>query len=196
MTCREFALETASESPAPGGGSVSAYMGALGASLGTMVANLSSHKRGWDDQWEYFSQWAEKGQALIAELLNLVEEDTLSYNKVMEAFSSPCKDDLEKATLYAAQVPLQTMKTSLRVFDILEAMIGKGNPNSVTDAGVGAFAVLGAVKGGFLNVLINVGGLRDKEKARMLKEEAQALLDLATEREHELWEKVCNKVKK
>ncbi|HPJ82421.1 MAG TPA: cyclodeaminase/cyclohydrolase family protein, partial [Bacteroidales bacterium] len=167
----------------------------LGASLGTMVANLSSHKRGWDDQWEYFSQWAEKGQALIAELLHLVEEDTLSYNKVMEAFSSPCKDDLEKATLYAAQVPLQTMKTSLCVFDILEAMIEKGNPNSVTDAGVGAFAVLGAVKGGYLNVLINVGGLRDKEKARMLKEEAQTLLDLAIEREHLLWEKVRNKVK-
>lgn len=194
MTCREFALETASESPAPGGGSVSAYMGALGASLGTMVANLSSHKRGWDDQWEYFSQWAEKGQALIARLLDLVEEDTRAYNKVMEAFASPCKDDLEKATLYAAQVPLQTMKTSLGVYDILEAMIEKGNPNSVTDAGVGAFAVLGAVKGGYLNVLINIGGLKDKDKARALKEEAQALLDLATEREQVLWEKVRNKV--
>lgn len=194
MTCRAFALETASESAAPGGGSVAAYMGALGASLGTMVANLSSHKRGWDDQWEYFSQWAEKGQALIAELLHLVEEDTLSYNKVMEAFASPCEDDLEKATLYAAQVPLQTMKTSLRVFDILEAMIEKGNPNSVTDAGVGAPAVLGAVKGGYLNVLINIGGLKDKAKARSLKEEAQTLLDLATEREQILWEKVRNKV--
>lgn len=194
MTCRAFALETASESAAPGGGSVAAYMGALGASLGTMVANLSSHKRGWDNQWEYFSQWAEKGQALIAELLHLVEEDTLSYNKVMEAFASPCEDDLEKATLYAAQVPLQTMKTSLRVFDILEAMIEKGNPNSVTDAGVGAPAVLGAVKGGYLNVLINIGGLKDKAKARSLKEEAQTLLDLATEREQILWEKVRNKV--
>ncbi len=112
----------------------------------------------------------------------------------MEAFASPCKDDLEKATLYAAQVPLQTMKTSLGVYDILEAMIEKGNPNSVTDAGTGAPAVLGAVKGGYLNVLINTGGLKDREKARALREEAQALLDLATEREQVLWEKVRNKV--
>ncbi|MDD2824880.1 MAG: glutamate formimidoyltransferase, partial [Bacteroidales bacterium] len=154
LTCRGFALETASESPAPGGGSVSAYMGALGASLGTMVANLSSHKRGWDEQWEYFSQWAEKGQDLISRLLHLVDEDTLSYNRVMEAFSMPREtlrdkeiraDAIEKATLYASRVPLETMKTALEVFDILEAMTDKGNPNSVTDAGVGAPAVLGAV---------------------------------------------------
>ena len=173
LTCREFALETASESPAPGGGSVSAYMGALGASLGTMVANLSSHKRGWDDKWEYFSLWAEKGQALLAELLHLVDEDTLSYNKVMEAFSLPRDTEAEKstrteaieqATLYAAQVPLKTMHTALRVYDILEAMIEEGNPNSVTDAGVGAPAILAAVKGGYLNVLINVSGLKDKKK--------------------------------
>ncbi|HKM31903.1 MAG: glutamate formimidoyltransferase [Bacteroidales bacterium] len=203
LTCREFALETASESPAPGGGSVAAYMGALGAALGTMVANLSSHKRGWDDQWEYFSNWAEKGQVLVAELLHLVEEDTHSYNKVMEAFSLPRETKEEKehrdqaveaATLYASQVPLQTMKTAIGVFDILEAMIEKGNPNSVTDAGVGAPAVLGAVKGGYLNVLINTSGLKNKEAARALEDEAATLLQLASAREKELWEKVKNKL--
>ncbi|MDD5714381.1 MAG: glutamate formimidoyltransferase [Bacteroidales bacterium] len=203
LTCRGFALETASESPAPGGGSVSAYMGALGASLGTMVANLSSHKRGWDEQWEYFSQWAEKGQDLISRLLHLVDEDTLSYNRVMEAFSMPREtlrdkeiraDAIEKATLYASQVPLETMKTALEVFDILEAMTDKGNPNSVTDAGVGAPAVLGAVKGGYLNVLINIGGLCDKEMARSLREEAEKLLAQAKERENRLWEHVKAKI--
>lgn len=203
LTCREFALETASESPAPGGGSVSAYMGALGASLGTMVANLSSHKRGWDERWEYFSQWAEKGQELLSELLHLVEEDTLSYNKVMEAFSMPRDGDddkakraeaIEKATLYASQVPLQTMKTSLRVYDILEEMIRKGNPNSVTDAGVGAPAVLAAVKGGYLNVLINIAGLKNKEMAWSLKEEAEGLLARAQEKESSLWKQVVNKI--
>jgi glutamate formiminotransferase / formiminotetrahydrofolate cyclodeaminase len=203
LTCREFALETASESPAPGGGSVAAYMGALGASLGTMVANLSSHKRGWDKKWEYFSGWAEKGQELLAELLYLVEEDTLSYNKVMDAFSLPRDTEAEKnirtaaieqATLYAAQVPLNTMTTAVRVFDILEAMIEEGNPNSVTDAGVGAPAILAAVKGGYLNVLINVSGLKDKKKAASLKEEAQKILDLAQERENNLWGKVNFKI--
>jgi glutamate formiminotransferase/formiminotetrahydrofolate cyclodeaminase len=203
LTCREFALETASESPAPGGGSVAAYMGALGASLGTMVANLSSHKRGWDEKWEYFSEWAQKGQELLAELLYLVEEDTLSYNKVMEAFSLPRDTVAEKntrtaaveqATLYAAQVPLKTMTTAVRVFDILEAMIEEGNPNSVTDAGVGAPAILAAVKGGYLNVLINVSGLEDKEKAASLKEEAQKILDFAKERENNLWVKVNFKI--
>ena len=203
LTCREFALETASESPAPGGGSVAAYMGALGASLGTMVANLSSHKRGWDEKWEYFSDWAGKGQVLLAELLHLVDEDTLSYNKVMEAFSLPRdtedaknerKAAIQQATLYAAQVPLKTMKTAIRVFDILEAMILEGNPNSVTDAGVGAPAILAAVKGGYLNVLINVSGLSDKEKAASLKEEAQKILDFAIERENDLWGKVILKL--
>ncbi len=205
LTCREFALETASESPAPGGGSVSAYMGALGASLGTMVANLSSHKRGWDEKWEYFSLWAQKGQALLAELLHLVDEDTLSYNKVMEAFSLPLDTEAEKstrtaaieqATLYAAQVPLTTMKTALGVFDILEAMIEEGNPNSVTDAGVGAPAILAAVKGGYLNVLINVSGLKDQEKAASLRDDAQKIFDLAKERENTLWKKVILKMKK
>ncbi|MCK9341969.1 MAG: glutamate formimidoyltransferase, partial [Synergistaceae bacterium] len=203
LTCREFALETASESPAPGGGSVAAYMASLGASLGTMVANLSSHKRGWDEKWEYFSLWAEKGQALLAELLHLVDEDTLSYNRVMEAFSLPRNTESEKntraaaieqATLYAAQVPLKTIQTALLVFDVLEAMIEEGNPNSVTDAGVGALAILAAVKGGYLNVLINISGLKDKEKAASLREEAQRILDLAKERENVLWEKVILKM--
>nr|HPQ56932.1 cyclodeaminase/cyclohydrolase family protein [Bacteroidales bacterium] len=142
--------------------------------------------------------------ALLAELLHLVDEDTLSYNRVMEAFSLPRNTESEKntraaaieqATLYAAQVPLKTIQTALLVFDVLEAMIEEGNPNSVTDAGVGALAILAAVKGGYLNVLINVSGLKDKEKAASLREEAQRILDLAKERENVLWEKVYNKVR-
>ncbi len=203
LTCKEFALETASESPAPGGGSVAAYMGALGAALGTMVANLSSHKRGWDDQWEYFSNWAEKGQALVGKLLYLVDEDTRSYKKVIEAFSLPRETEeekaardraIEQATFYAAEVPLQTMRTAYEVFDIIEDMIEKGNPNSVTDAGVGAPAVLGAIKGGYLNVHINTADLNDREAARTLTDEASKWLEKAERKEKELWDKIRSKV--
>ena len=188
LTVKEFADETARESPAPGGGSVSAYMGAMGAALGTMVANLSSHKPGWDDRWEEFSQWAEQGLAIEQELLRLVDEDTEAFNKIMAAFGMPKATDedkrlraeaIEKATLFAAQVPLQTMKTSMMVFALCKAMVEKGNPNSVSDAGVGALAARSAVLGAGMNVKINASSLKDKAAAQALVEEAQALINQA-----------------
>lgn len=171
MTCTGFAEETASESPAPGGGSISAYMGALGISLGTMVANLSSHKPGWDERWEEFSNWAEKGQSIKDELLFLVDEDTHAFNKIMDAFGLPKGNDHEKAarteaiqeaTKYAIEIPFKVMKKAFAAMDILKAMAETGNPNSVSDAGVGALAVRSAVMGAFLNVKINASGLNDK----------------------------------
>ena len=171
MTCKGFANETASESPAPGGGSISSYLGALGASLGTMVANLSSHKAGWDERWEEFSDWAEKGQALKDELLFLVDEDTHSFNKIMDAFGLPKSSDAEKAartqaiqdaTKYAIEVPFRTMEVTMKVFDLCKAMVEKGNPASVTDAGVGALCARTAVIGAFYNVKINCGDYKDK----------------------------------
>jgi len=174
MTCREFADETASESPAPGGGSISAYMGALGAALATMVANLSSHKAGWDDRWEEFSDWAVRGQQIKDELLSLVDEDTNSFNKVMDAFGLPKTTDEEKAarsaaiqeaTRYATEVPFRTMESSFESFEIIKAMAEHGNPNSVSDAGVGALCVRSAIMGAFLNVKINAAGLKDRSFA-------------------------------
>ena len=161
MTCTGFAEETASESPAPGGGSISAYMGALAAALGTMVANLSSHKAGWDERWEFFSDWADNGMSVMNELLYLVDEDTAAFNKIMAVFGMPKGTDEEKAaraeameaaTLYATQVPLRTMKAAYRAFDVVRAMAEEGNPNSVSDAGVGALAARSAVMGACLNV--------------------------------------------
>ncbi|MBL7773960.1 MAG: glutamate formimidoyltransferase [Chitinophagaceae bacterium] len=195
MNLTAFANETASESPAPGGGSIAAYMGALGASLGTMVANLSSHKKGWDDQWKYFSDWAEKGQQLKDELLKLVDEDTASFNKIMEAFGLPKGSEEEKAqrsaaiqaaTLYATQVPLRTMQTTFNVFEICEAMVEKGNPNSVTDAAVGALCARSAVYGAYLNVCINASGLKDKTIADQLIAEATSLLEASLDKEKEI----------
>lgn len=171
MTCTAFADETASESPAPGGGSISAYMGVLGISLGTMVANLSSHKAGWDERWEEFSDWAEKGQTLKDELLFLVDEDTNAFNKIMDAFGMSKGNDEEKtartaaiqeATRYATEIPLRVMKKSYATLEIIKAMAETGNPNSVSDAGVGALAVRSAVMGAYLNVKINASGLSDK----------------------------------
>ena len=184
MTCAAFALETASESPAPGGGSISAYMGALGAALGTMVANLSSHKPGWDADWEKFSTWAEKGQKIMALMLHLVDEDTNSFNRIMDAFGLPKGSDDEKAartaaiqeaTLYATRVPLETMKTAFSAFDLVEAMASEGNPNSVSDAGVGALAIWSAVHGAWLNVKINEAGLKDRTVADALLAEAASI---------------------
>ncbi len=191
MSLVEFADETASESPAPGGGSISAYAGAMGASLATMVANLSSHKRGWDDRWEEFSDWAEKGQTIKDELLHLVDEDTVSFNKIMDAFGLPKGTDAEKAarsqaiqdaTKYAIQIPLRVMEVSHGSFQLIKAMAIVGNPNSVTDAGVGALCARTAVIGAHLNVKINAGGLKDKvflegvlSKAKKLEEEAIAM---------------------
>ena len=171
MTCSAFADETASESPAPGGGSIAAYMGALGVSLGTMVANLSSHKPGWDDRWEEFSDWAEKGQVLKDELIRLVDEDTNAFNRIMDTFGLPKGSEHEKAarteaiqeaTRYAIEIPFRVMKKSFETMEILKAMAETGNPNSVSDAGVGALAARSAVMGAFLNVKINAAGLNDK----------------------------------
>jgi len=195
MTCTGFAEETASESPAPGGGSISAYMGALGAALGTMVANLSSHKAGWDDRWEEFSDWAEQGQALLTELLHLVDEDTDAFNRIMNVFAMPKSTDEEKAvrsaalqeaTLYATQVPLRTMRTAVRIFDVVRAMAAEGNPNSVSDAGVGALAARSAVLGARLNVKINAAGLKDRAVADALVAEAEQLAAEAERLEKEV----------
>ncbi|MBR3977947.1 MAG: glutamate formimidoyltransferase [Bacteroidaceae bacterium] len=188
MTCTGFAEETASESPAPGGGSISAYMGALAAALGTMVANLSAHKAGWDDRWEFFSDWAEKGMNVMNELLALVDEDTAAFNKIMDVFSMPKTTPEEKeareaamqeATLYATEVPLRTMKAAYKVFDIVRAMAAEGNPNSVSDAGVGALAARSAVMGACLNVKINAAGLKNREVADRLVKEAEEIQALA-----------------
>ncbi len=199
MTCVGFANETASESPAPGGGSISAYMAALGVSLGTMVANLSSHKPGWDERWEEFSVWAEKGQQLKDELIHLVDEDTAAFNKIMDALGLPKGTDAEKAarkqalqdaTLYATLVPFRTMEKSLIGFDICKAMVEIGNPNSVTDAGVGALCCRSAVMGAFLNVKINAAGLEDKAKAQELIENGAKIEAQAIAMEQEILAKV------
>jgi glutamate formiminotransferase/formiminotetrahydrofolate cyclodeaminase len=172
MNLKAFMDETASESPAPGGGSVSAYMGSLGAALGTMVANLSAHKRGWDDRWKEFSDWAEKGKAIQNRLLQMVDDDTMAFNKIMEAFSLPKKSDGDKklrdmaiqdATKNAILVPLKVMETALEGFGLINEMIVSGNPNSISDAGVGAIALTSCIKGAFLNVKINAAGLSDKD---------------------------------
>ena len=204
MTCKDFAVETASESPAPGGGSISAYMGALGAALSTMVANLSSHKRGWDDRWKEFSDWAEKGNALMNELLSLVDEDTAAFNKIMDVFAMPKGTEEEKAaraqamedaTLYATQVPLRTLKTAAKVFEVAEQMASKGNPNSVSDAGVAAIAARGAVMGARLNVHINAEGLKDRMKAEELMNEADRIMAQAVADEKRILEIVENTIK-
>ena len=203
LTVKGFAEETSRESPAPGGGTISAYMGALGAALGTMVANLSSHKPGWDDRWKEFSDWADKGQVLMTELLHLVDEDTDAFNRIMAAFGMPKKTDEEKAarsaaiqdaTLYATQVPLHTMKASYQAFDICRAMTLEGNPNSVSDAGVGALAARAAVLGAGLNVKINAGSLKDRTVADKLIAEANELIEKANAAEKEIMEIVEGKL--
>ena len=203
MRCKDFAYETASESPAPGGGSVSAYMGALGAALGTMVANLSSHKPGWDDRWKEFSDWAETGQDILGRLLRLVDEDTAAFNRIMEALGMPKGTDQEKAaraaaleaaTLYATQVPLKTMKAASEVFPLVRAMALEGNPNSISDAGVGALAARAAVLGAWLNVKINAASLNDRSAAQALVSEADALAAKAQEDEKEIMETINAKL--
>lgn len=204
MSVKGFADETARESPAPGGGSVSAYMGALGASLATMVANLSAHKAGWDDRWEEFSRWADKGIELQAELLHLVDADTDAFNGIMAALSMPKGNDeekklraeaIEQATENAAQVPLETMKCACKVFEVCRAMAIEGNPNSVTDAGVGALAARSAVLGAGLNVKINAAGLADKTRAAELIAEAEKIAAEAIEKENEILKLVNDKIK-
>ena len=172
MNLATFADETASESPAPGGGSISAYVGSLGVSLATMVANLSSHKKGWDNRWQEFSIWAEKGQSLKDQLINLVDADTKAFNEIMSAFNLPKSTDEEKkkrtqciqeATKYAIEVPFKVMQLSFESMDLIKTMAIEGNPNSVSDAGVGALCARSAVIGAFMNVRINASGLDDKK---------------------------------
>lgn len=199
MTLKGFARETASESAAPGGGSVSAYMGALAAALGAMVANLSAHKRGWDDRWKEFSDQAVKGQDIMERLLKLVDEDTAAFAKIMNVFSMPKgtqeekaarAEAMEKATLYATQVPLRTMQTALEAMPLALEMARKGNPASASDAGVGAIAALAAVKGAQLNVRINAAGLKDRAMADSLTAEAEKIAKEAAEKEAEVLSEV------
>lgn len=195
MNLRQFADETASESPAPGGGSISAYVGALGISLATMVANLSSHKKGWDERWKEFGTWADKGQQLKDQLLNLVDEDTKAFNKIMDAFGLPKSTDAEKAarkqaiqeaTRYAIEIPFKVMKLSLDSFEIIKAMAADGNPNSVSDAGVGALCARAAVYGAYLNVKINAGSYDDKKYVEETLKAAKSMLDEAIKLEAEV----------
>ena len=199
MTLKGFARETASESAAPGGGSVSAYMGALAAALGAMVANLSAHKRGWDDRWKEFSDQAVKGQDIMERLLKLVDEDTAAFAKIMNVFSMPKGTEeekaaraeaMEKATLYATQVPLRTLQTALEAMPLALEMARKGNPASASDAGVGAIAALAAVKGAQLNVRINAAGLKDRAMADSLTAEAEKIAEEAAEKEAEILSEV------
>jgi len=185
MSLAAFMEETASESPAPGGGSVSAYMGAVGAALTTMVANLSSHKRGWDERWEEFSDWAERGKAIQERLLLLVDEDTRAFNGILEAFGLPKKSSaeqearkaaIETATLQAIQVPFEVMQVAFAGFEVAEAMAETGNPNSVSDAGVGALALYACIEGAWLNVKINAEGLKEHEKVKQIKTEGSELI--------------------
>ncbi len=187
MNLREFCNETLSDSPAPGGGSVAALMGALGASLGGMVANLSAGKRGWDDKIKYFSDWAVKAQQLKDELLALVDEDTAAFNKVMDAFGLPKESAEEKsarsaaveqATKYAAEIPLKVMEMASRSYELLSEMAEKGNPASISDVGVGALATRACIGGAALNVRINLAGLKDEKfKSALLKKLQQFSTD-------------------
>ncbi|HOJ24764.1 MAG TPA: glutamate formimidoyltransferase [Bacteroidales bacterium] len=204
MTMGEFADETASESPAPGGGSISAYVGALGAALATMVANLSSHKPGWDDRWEEFSNFAEEGQKIKDVLVQLLEEDTNAFNKVMDAFGLPKDTDeqksirrqaIEEATRYATEIPYRTMKTANMAIPLCKKMAEIGNPNSISDAGVGAICCLTAIKGAYLNVLINVAGLKDKSWADNILSDASHLLQTAQNEVEAIYDFVLDKIK-
>lgn len=200
MNLVEFADETASESPAPGGGSISAYMGSLGISLATMVANLSSHKKGWDDRWKEFSDWAEKGQYLKNELLKLVDEDTNAFNKIMNAFGLPKATDDEKktrtqaiqdATKYAIEIPFKVMQLSIQSMEIIKAMAEIGNPNSASDAGVGALCARSAIMGAYLNVKINSKDLADKAFVEKVISEGALIEKKAQELEKETLEIVA-----
>jgi glutamate formiminotransferase / formiminotetrahydrofolate cyclodeaminase len=195
MNLREFANETASESPAPGGGSIAAYVGALGISLAAMVANLSSHKKGWDDRWKEFSNHAEKGQQIKDALLKMVDEDTNAFNQIMNAFGMPKSNDAEKAarkqaiqdaTLHAINVPFKVMEISLESMQTIKAMAEHGNPNSISDAGVGALCARTAVAGAYLNVKINASGLSDKNLAAEKVAAAKIILEKAEVMEKEI----------
>jgi len=204
MTLSQFIRETASESAAPGGGSISATMGALGAALGSMVANLSAHKKGWEDRWEEFSDWADKGKIYQDELLKLIDMDTKAFNGIMEAFGLPQKNEQDKtnrtaaiqqATRTAMEIPFRVMQVSYESMEVLMAMAKTGNPNSVSDAGVGALAARSAVLGAGLNVRINAGSLTDKEYTTQLLKKASLLEQLTIELESQILEIVNLKIK-
>jgi len=203
LTVKQFTQETASESAAPGGGSISACMGAMGAALGSMVANLSAHKRGWEDRWQEFSDWAEKGKTCQDELLRLIDMDTEAFNAIMEAFGLPQKNDDEKikrtlaiqrATRNAMEIPFRVMQVSYESMEVLMAMAKTGNPNSVSDAGVGALAARSAVLGAALNVRINAGSLTDKEYASQLLKKVTLLEQLVIELENQILRIVNEKI--
>lgn len=184
LNLSDFANETASESPAPGGGSISAYIGSLGVSLATMVANLSSHKKGWDHRWEEFSDWAELGQSIKNELIQLVDADTMAFNKIMTAFGLPKTTDTEskirshaiqEATKLAIEIPFKVMQLSFKSLDLIKAMAIEGNPNSVSDAGVGALCAKTAVLGAHMNVRINAGSYTDKSFVNLILSEAKEI---------------------
>jgi glutamate formiminotransferase/formiminotetrahydrofolate cyclodeaminase len=203
LSLSEFVWKTSSDSPAPGGGSVSAAMGAMGAALGSMVANLSAHKRGWDDRWEEFALWAEKGAALQKRLLELVDEDTVAFNRIMQAFEMPKKSEEEKsartmaienATKHASLIPLAVMREAFRSFELLEKMVATGNPNSVTDAAVGVLATRACIRGAYLNVRINVSSLKDRAFADNLIKEGETLDSGAAEWEQKIMQAVARSV--
>jgi glutamate formiminotransferase/formiminotetrahydrofolate cyclodeaminase len=205
LSLTDFLQETASESPAPGGGSISAYIGALGASLATMVANLSSHKRGWDDKWEQFSILAEKGQESILQLEKLVDEDTKAFNNIINAFrlgdttkkeKEYKADEIQKATLYAIQIPLKIMEYSLDSMSLIETLADSGNPNSVSDAGVAATCARSAVLGGYLNVMINIKDYNNEtDKIKIIKK-AEKIKAKAIKKEDQILKKTMKIIQK
>jgi glutamate formiminotransferase/formiminotetrahydrofolate cyclodeaminase len=199
----DFANETASESPAPGGGSVAAYLGVLGASLATMVANLSSHKKGWDERWKEFSDWADRGQVLKDELLSLVDADTDSFNAIMQAMALPkvTEEDkqirrsaIQQATRQAIEVPYRVMECSLQSMELIKAMAKEGNPNSVSDAGVGALCARSAVLGAGLNVKINASGYDDSNYVSDILAKVASMEQQAMESEKEILQIVASRM--
>jgi glutamate formiminotransferase/formiminotetrahydrofolate cyclodeaminase len=204
MSLTRFAQETAAETPAPGGGSIAAYCGVLGAALGTMVANLSAHKKGWDARWEEFSVQAEKGQALMKELLFLVDEDTNAYNRIMAAFGLPKATDEEKAarkaaideaTVYAIKIPFRTMELAYQSFELAKSMVVTGNPNCASDAGVGALCARAAVKGTYLNVRTNAKGLEANAEVTEILARAEEMNKGCELLEQEVWNIALEKMK-
>lgn len=199
LTAKSFINETASESPAPGGGSVAAYAGAMGVALATMVANLSAAKRGWEEQTDYFSEAADKGQKSLSKLLSLVDEDTNAFNQIMQAFAMPKSSTeettqrskaIKEATIYACQIPFQVMQTAFEALDLVEAMIDKGNPNSITDAGVGALCIRTAVEGAWMNVLVNAQGLKDKTPVQTILQQGEQLNSATKQKAEQLLDRV------
>lgn len=203
MNLKDFADETASESPAPGGGSISAYVGALGVSLATMVANLSSHKPGWETQWKTFSDWAERGQVIKQKLVSLVDADTAAFNRIMDAFALPKGTEkeialrteaIQEATKFAIEIPFQVMKSAFESMEIIKAMAETGNPNSVSDAGVGAICARSAVLGAFLNVRINATSYNDKAFVEIIVQQGNDIQQKAIELEKQILDIVNVKI--